>query len=239
MKLALPSFWRRVQLDEHGVVVERSLGARIRNTAAALILIVLNLVLILRATVSCDIAFSETMLVTPVGTQALAQSALKLPAPQGFSSFTARREGADGVTLCRLFGIGMSDERGHVQVSDTVYFDGADILQFTVRQNLRHYPEKNTRGNPTLSYLLRVVDAEGGEHYYALPNTTTETHVHRGYLYTRVCMDSVRIALGTDYVTLYVLLTDETDETLLTATLHSQSTAMAKSALKPQTYRFL
>lgn len=235
--MKLPSFLRRVQVDDNYNLVEVSLFTRIRRVLTALLILVINVLLVWRATVSCEIALSSEVLLSPLGGRDLAAASLSLPVPQDFSSYSTRKEGADGAAFYHLYAQNATtDEMGHLQVSHVDYVDGAGLLQFTMRQNLRHYPKENEKGNPTLSYVVRVIDKEGNEHFSNTAIMHTVTEEHRGYLYTRVAFDDLDFVLGTDYVTLYVFLTD-TSDTLLSITLHGQNAATSRTALSALTYR--
>lgn len=235
--MKLPSFLRRVQVDDNYNLVEVSLFTRIRRVLTALLILVINVLLIWRATVSCEIALSSEVLLSPLGGRDLAAASLSLPVPQDFSSFSTRKKGADGAAFYHLYAQNATmDEMGHLQVSNVDYVDGAGLLQFTMRQNLRHYPKENEKGNPTLSYVVRVIDKEGNEHFSNTAIMHTVAEEHRGYLYTRVAFDDLDFVLGTDYVTLYVFLTD-TSDTLLSITLHGQDSATSRTALSALTYR--
>ena len=234
--MKLPAFLRRVQVDDNYNLVEVPLVTRIRRVLTAVLVLVINVILIVRATVSCDIALSTKILLSQRGGRDLASSALCLPKPASFSSFSTRNKRAQGARLYHLYAQNATmDELGHLQVTHVDYFDGAGLLQFTMRQNLRHYPEFNRRGNPTLSYVVRVIDKDGREKYANTAIMHTVSEEHRGYLFTRVAFDDLDFVLGTDYVTLYVFLTD-TSDTLLSITLHGSGSANSRDALSAQTY---
>lgn len=236
MKMKLPAFLQRLQIDEHGDLVEVSVFTRVRRVLFAVLVLLINAFLIVRATVSCDIALSDTVLLSDLGARNLAAASLSLPLPQDFSSYSTRSRGAQGAFVHHLYPSGSADEMGHLQVNNVTYVEGAGMLQFTMRQNLRHYPETNEKGNPTLSYLVRVIDENGKEHYSNTAIAHTVTEVHRGYAYTRVAFDELEITLGTDYVTLYVFLTD-TSDTLLAVTLAGTDSTTSRGSLSAQTYR--
>lgn len=230
-----PAFLQDYQYDDQGKLVYVSVGARVRRILTALLVILLNVFLILRATVSCDVALQDTILLSPLGGRNLAAAALSLAPQNGFSSFSTYHERGEGATLWHLYPSSGMDEMGHVQITDVDYVDGAGILQFSVKQNLRHYPAKNEAGSPTLSFVVRVIDAEGKEHFSNTAIAHTETYERRGYLYTRVAFDDLDIKLGEEYVTLYVFLTG-TSDTLFSITLHGQNSASSRDSLSSRTY---
>lgn len=237
--MKVPSFLRRVQLDDNYNLVEVSLFTRVRRVLVALVILVINVLLILRATVSCDVALSEEILLSTKGARDFAAASLHLAPPRSFSSFSLRNEGGEGAYLHHLYAqSATTDEMGHLQVKYVDYVDGAGMLQFTMRQNLRFYPELNENGNPTLSYVVRVIDEAGKEHFSNTAIMHTATEVHRGYAHTRVAFDDLHFDLGTDYVTLYVFLTD-TSDTVLTVTLHGVGATTSRDSLGAQTYRFV
>lgn len=238
--MKVPSFLRRVQVDENYNLVEVSLFTRIRRVFFALLILTINVLLILRASVSCEIGLAERMLLSDLGGRDLAAAALHLAKPRDFSSYSTRYEGGQGVELYHLYAQNATtDEMGHLQVTHVDYFDGAGILQFTMRQNLRHYAARNAEGDPLLSYVVRVIDEHGKESYSNTAIMHTVTEEHRGYLYTRVVFDDLHFTLGQDYVTLYVFLTDRTlaSDTLLSITLHGAGAATSRAALASQTYQ--
>lgn len=230
-----PAFLRREQYDDQGKLVEVSVFTRVRRVLWALLILLINLFLIVRATISCDIGLSDTVLVSALGGRDLAAAALHLPVQRGFASYSTYHEGGEGAYLYRLYPQGSTDELGHLQVTNVDYVDGAGILQFTMRQNLRHYPALNEKGNPTLSFVVRVIDEAGAEHFSNTAIMHTVTEERRGYLFTRVSFDDLSIDLGTEYVTLYVFLTDSSD-TLLSVTLHGVGGATSRDALSSRTY---
>lgn len=231
-----PSFLRRVQVDDNYNLVEVSIGTRLRRVLTAVLVLVLNALLIARATVSCDIALSEKVLLSFRGGRDLASAALSLAPPSSFRSYSTRKEGGEKAEFYHLYAQNAAaDEMGHVQINHVDYVNGAGLLQFTVRQNLRHYPATNENGNPFLSFVVRVIDRDGKEHFADTTLCHTVTEERRGYLFTRVAFDGLDFVMGTDYVTLYVFLTD-TSDTLLAVTLHGTGSATARDALSAQTY---
>jgi hypothetical protein len=229
----------KIVLDEYGEPVALTRKRRVLRATLVLLVLAVNVFLILRAAQSCDPALSEQVLVSAAFQKDLSQSALHLPAPGDFSSFSVRQNSADGVKVYKLYHTNGTDEKGHLQLRDIVYFEGADELQFSFRQNTRFYPRYNDNGNPYLSFLVRVVDKEGEEHYYGSALTRTNendsqatyhsSYVHLvteergGYLYSRVAFDRIRFQTDTEYVTLFVFETDSLDKTVFTATLSSQT----------------
>ncbi len=235
--MKLPKFLRRVQVDDNYNLVEVSVFTRVRRVLTAILVVLLNVLLIVRASVSCSIELSETVLLSERGARDLACAALSLAPPRGFASFSQKNRGGEGVALYHLYAENATtDEMGHLQVTNVDYFDGAGLLQFTMRQNLRHYPAENEKGNPTLSYVVRVIDREGGESFSNTAIMHTKVEEHRGYLFTRVAFDGFHFNLSEDYVTLYVFLTD-TSDTLLSITLHGTSSAMSQDALRSRRYQ--
>ena len=247
---------QKIVLDEYNEPIVLTPARRIRRILFAAVVIAFNLFVILLAVRSCDPALSEKVLVSPVFQKNLAQSSLRLPAPGGFSSFSERQSVlAHGVGVYKLYHTNGTDEKGHLQLKNIVWFQGADELQFTLRQNVRYYPRYTGQGDPALSFLVRVIDKTGEERYYGSAltriagengrETYTSAEVHvvtelRGtYLYSRVAFDKIRFDPETDYVTLFVFRTDDLDRTVFSATLSSQTGIRTQVSLAGRKFLFL
>ncbi len=257
--MRLPSFLRRVQVDDSYNLVEVSVATRVRRVLFALLVLVINVLIIVRATVSCDIKLSDTFLVSPRGGRALAAAALSVPKPSVLHP--AVYGGADGARLYRLHAASTTDELGNLHLKHIKYVDGADILQFTLRQNLRTYP-LTEEGSPNVTCVVRVAtnygvilycEDEAGASFYrrsqamAYESIASEyykaafyalTETHRGYAHTRFSFEEIPIDLENDYAVLYVY-DAESGKTLLASTLVGGGAQSSPDDLRSQTYRAL
>ena len=257
--MKLPSFLRRVQIDDNYNVVEVSVATRVRRVLFGILVLVVNVLIIIRATVSCDISLSDAFLLSPRGGRDLAAAALSVPKPS--SLHPAVYSVADSARLYRLHAASTTDELGNLHLKHVKYVDGAELLEFTLRQNLRNYP-LNEDGEPNFACVVRVATNRGVivycedetgrdlyrqnqalayesiamEYYKASFHTVTE--MHRGYAHTRFAYEELPVDLENDYVVLYVY-DIESGKTLLASTLVGTGAASSPDDLRSQTYRDL
>lgn len=255
--MKLPSFLRRVQVDDNYNLVEVSVATRVRRVLTAVLVLIVNVFLIIRATVSCDIALSDTFLVSEIGGRDLAAAVFRVPKPSYLTPSARKKQ--PSAKLFRLLGQNTADEMGNLQIKNAQYVETANILQFTARQNLRHYPLEGGDGEKSLTYVVRVAhkhgitvyceDETGAEFYkknqalayeslateYYKASVHTVTDTHRGYAYTRFSYDELAIDRLEDYVVLYVYDT-ESGSTVLSTTLLTSSSSGARESFRSQTY---
>lgn len=227
---------KREVLDEYNNPVVRSRTATLVRAVIIVVVAAVNLFWILRVFAACDAPLADTMLYSATLQKNLAAATLRLCAPQDFSAYSVRRAQGKGALFDRFTGNTTMDDEGHLQVKNICYFEGADNLQFTMKQNARYYARYNENGNPLLSYLVRVIDRDGNTSYCDTTLGRTLSEERFGYVYTRVSFDKLPLEIGADYVTLYVFLTDELDQTVLAVTLYSQTTAVSHKQIAGLTF---